>query len=270
MCCFSGPVVQVSRTRIFARPLEGGRQRLVYAMKLAATSEVAMVLPLPVPPRSADDAVRFVDLSACPAFFEELESLFPRMQSGMAPQPASFGPVVRNAPLVVHHVGAFEASFVPTRADFVRLDPRFQLSPAVWDALPRYADWGFAVFQLRTSDAPPARTGVERVVGPFGPPVTPVDFHPMAFDFPHRDPTRLFFPTVHVHDGVVHTTAAFDHDLFCQVEGEDRIEGWSTSPTTVGQAPWSRPAFGWLDGARRVHRQSLRGVLPNEDVWVPG
>jgi hypothetical protein len=42
----------------------------------------------------------------------------------------------------------FEASFVPCVRDFARLDDRFWLPSAVWDALPAYADWGFAVFKL--------------------------------------------------------------------------------------------------------------------------
>lgn len=47
MCCFSGVVREVSRTRIFARATGGGRQVLAYSMTIAADHEVGMILPLP-------------------------------------------------------------------------------------------------------------------------------------------------------------------------------------------------------------------------------
>jgi len=51
--------------------------------------------------------------------------------------------------LKVEQVGSFEASFVPTLADFQRLDPRFRLPDTVWQQLGRYAKYGFAIFQLK-------------------------------------------------------------------------------------------------------------------------
>ena len=50
MCCFSRPVTSVSSTKIFARDAGGGRQHLVYSMNYKAAEDLAMVLPLPVPP----------------------------------------------------------------------------------------------------------------------------------------------------------------------------------------------------------------------------
>ncbi len=50
MCCFSRPVISVSQTRIFARSAEQGRQLLIYQMALNANQDLAMILPLPVPP----------------------------------------------------------------------------------------------------------------------------------------------------------------------------------------------------------------------------
>jgi hypothetical protein len=63
MCIFTGSVSAVSSTAIFARPGDLGRQVLVYRMALITRTEVGMVLPLPVPPGSADNAVQFIDLS---------------------------------------------------------------------------------------------------------------------------------------------------------------------------------------------------------------
>jgi hypothetical protein len=40
----------------------------------------------------------------------------------------------------------------------------------------------------------------------------------MAFEFVTRQPDTLFFPTLHVHDGLVHESAKFDHYLYYQGE----------------------------------------------------
>lgn len=265
MCCFSGPVTAVGDTRIFARALEGDRQLLVYAMKVALPGEVAMVLPIPTPPRAPEDAVRWVDLSSCPGFFTDLEALFPQPQSfGAGPIPGGI-PMAARAPLAVARVGAFEASFVPTIADFDRLDRRFRLPPSVFGALPRYADWGFAVFKLRSHGPAPSLLTRARDALAFGPPAAPESFHPMAFDFPRRDPSALFFPTVHVHDGAVHPRAHFDHALYAQAPSTPAgwTEGWAPSQVVL-----HRHAFDWLDRQRPVQRRRIVGEQRNEDVVV--
>lgn len=202
MCCFSGPVAEVAETNIFVRAAGRGRQLLAYQLRLRAAGATAMILPLPVPPGRREDAVRFVDLRSYPDFFVDLQQPFvhaARTAAGGGAQTLSLP-----EPLVVHRVGSFDASFVPTIDDFDRLDQRFRLPPAVWAALPRYADWGFAVFVLHAL-APDDATKIE----------------PMALEFPRRDPTTLFFPTVHVHDGVLHARADFDHNLFFQLDHDD-------------------------------------------------
>lgn len=306
MCCFSQPVRHVSKTRILARPLDGSRQLLVYSMSLVADAHLAMVLPIPVPPSSREDAVRFVDMSSCPKFFDLVDTLFPaELTRGAAAFDGGFFQQ-RSAPLVVHEVGDFEASFVPSRADFDRLDERFRLPASVWDALPMYADWGFCVFKLRAkearltasapSSAPEQERGlIDRLFDFFGreratsggpasfAASTTHDFHPMAFEFPRRDPTRLFFPTVHVHDGAVHSKARFDHTLYCQVQGDrgsvksDDGHAWQRSPhvpnpaspeASALPAPWVGDAVRWLDPHAHAYRHTLVGEHPNQDIYV--
>src|SRR5262245_21195815 len=134
MCCFSRSVDSVTNTNIFARASTSGRQFLAYEMTLAAKEDLAMILPLPVPAKVAEDAVHFVDLEGYPDFFKDLKS--------GCPEPVSRGdggkgPAAGGAkPLAVVEVGAFEASFVPTVKDFARLDERFRLPDGAWDALP--------------------------------------------------------------------------------------------------------------------------------------
>ncbi len=272
MCCFSRPIPYVASTRIFAR-LVGARQRLAYAMSFAAAEELAMVLPLPVAVGAGDDAVRFVDLSGYRTFFTDLEAGFPRLMMPAAKGgPAVRGGIAPQPRLTVHPVGDFEASFVPTPADFTRLDPRFRLPARVLTDLTSYRDWGFAVVQLR----PSMRGFWGRLRR------TRNTMQPLALDFPTRDRDRLFFPTLHVHDGEVHAEAAFDHTLYWQLPaGVAAPPPADRAPMVLG-APMnlSPPAGRFMDLARArdlvdgeapCHRRVLAGMLPNQDTWIgPG
>ena len=225
MCMFSRPVKHVARTKILASALDGGRQALVYAMDVALGEELAMVLPVPVSPKSADDALSFVDLSGYASFFDDLERAFPPpLMAASRSKGFGFGAPQSAPTLVVHEVGDFEASFVPTRAEFARLDARFRLPEQLWASLHRYDDWGFAVFKLR-----PKR-------GLFGLSTKTQSVHPMAFVYPSREPDALYFPTVHVHSGALHNTAHFDHHLYAQARGVlASALGWAASKAPVEQ-----------------------------------
>lgn len=246
MCIFTGDVRQVSSTRIFAREAGGGRQFLVYGMRYEAASDLAMVLPLPVARGSGEDAVQFIDLSGYPSFFEDLEAGFFRDTRGWRGGTRSAEPTKGILPVV--RVGSFDASFVPTLADFSRLDPRFRLPEQVWDYLPQYQSWGFAVFKLRRGA---------------------VQVHPMAFSFPKMPGAWLFFPTVHVHDGQVHRMAVFDHSLYCQLPaGSSSLDtaGWHESDVPAAEFMQVSKARGLVDGAQACYRKVMQGTLPNTDV----
>ena len=145
MCCFSQPIELVANTSIFARS-SNRDQFLVYSMTYASFFPVAMVLPLPVPANPPEDAVRFINLERYPRFFDDMRSGFPPRMAYT--RSAGSRAVVIDAPkLKVHSVGSYEASFVPRLADFDRLDERFRIPNEVWDRLPEYLDYGFAVFK---------------------------------------------------------------------------------------------------------------------------
>lgn len=242
--------LSVSSTRLFARR-EGDAQFLVYQMAIDAPADLAMVLPLPVS-KVAEDAIEFLDLSAIPLLFEQLHACFA--------EPVSRGELldleeVAAMPqaLVVHSVGSFEASWVPTLADMTRLDARFRLADDVWGDLPQFSDYGFAVFKLKAG----AHT-----------------IHPMAMKFPTKD-AALYFPTVHVHDGKVHEQAGFDHELYFQCEGKPLLEapgGASKQIETAFHMPEERIVIGDTRGAvahgMTLYRVELRGKLPNADTRV--
>lgn len=282
MCCFSGPVQHVSGTSIFARHL-GPAQLLAYDMRYAAANDVAMILPLPVPVGSSEHAVRFIDLSAYPQLFGDLHKAFEVPSRSVGSEGAgvlSLGAVER---LVVHTVGSFEASFVPSRRDFVRLDPRFRLPDETWDSLPLYADWGFAVFKLKGShlvvegsdEDTPVRAGGSRInKGPRGgAPAfkgSTTRVHPMAFEFPTRSPDQIFFPTVHVHDGTVKPKATFDHWLFHQLApGQPQQLTLAPSARPVHQTVEITRTNGLVAKGSPLYRARLQGPAPNQDFWVP-
>ncbi len=281
--------LRVSKTNIFARHNRPGQQVLAYSMSIASKSAAAMILPLPVSRPSGEDALRFIDLSAYPEFFDNMASACkPEYDETM--DLMSLGePSERPASallLVVHEVGDFEASYVPSMADFTRLDPRFRLPDEVWRAMPDYFDYGFAVFQLRLT-LMQNDSEVEN------------DIHPIAFEFPTRDPSRLYFPTVHVHDGAYDDTAGFYHRLYCQRADarsefkyqRDLLAGLEPSPAKkVDQRdeegwftgyPWysrsTEPASevmpverceGLVDPDQKLHSMKLRGDFPNRDIWL--
>ncbi|MCP4808449.1 MAG: hypothetical protein GY913_05925 [Proteobacteria bacterium] len=246
MCCFSGPVASVSSTRIFGRRSVPGRQLLAYEMTVAAVRDVAMILPLPTPVASPEDAVRFIDLSGYTELFKHIERGFPVPKAAREPLARGLAPQSAPAPLVVHSVGKFEASFVPRQADFSRLDPRFRIAPELWAKAPQYDDWGFAVFQLADLSSG-------------------VSVHPMAFEFPSRD-DRVFLPTFHIHGDEVPLEADFDHVLYAQRRVAPR--GWMPSGQDAREFVDVARCAHLVDGNRPMYRREVLGTHANRDLWV--
>ena len=135
---------------------------------------------------------------------------------------------------------------IPARRDF-------RLPDAAWDQLPRYRDYGFAVFKLKEGEAKKQQK-----------------VHPMAFEFPRANPKKLFFPTVHIHDGKVHPEAEFDHTLYCQATGGETLpmREWVESFRLAGQFLKVDKTEGIVDGESHVHVRGIRGKRKNEDILV--
>src|SRR5262245_39553488 len=255
MCIFSGAVRSVSTTRIFSR-LDGDRHVLVYAMSLELDRELAMVLPLPVPPGSGEGAVSFVDLSGYPDFFDAVAAAFPEPEHEFGDLMVLAESPSRSAKLVVHDVGSFVASYVPTPADVERLDARFRVPKRVFAA---YPDWGFAVFQLKPT-AKRRRFRRARTGG--------LAIHPMALWFATRKPRALFYPTLHVHDGAsVPATANYDHALICQTADDllAKTLPWAQSAGPLGKYVSASRAPGIIAAQDRAYQRGLHGDRPNRD-----
>jgi hypothetical protein len=244
MCCFSDVIRDVSDTNIFARNDAEGRQFLVYQMNYDAERELAMILPVPVPIDSPENAVKFINLEKYPEFFEHLARA---IDTGDTKADAGED---EDPKLKVVQVGDYVASFVPAVKDFSRLDEQFRLPSHIWTkTVPQYADYGFVVFQLK-----PGRRRV----------------HPMAFKFPRRNPNRLFFPTMHIHDGKVHESAAFDHILFCQFTNDTRPTRftWEESKGPAKGFVDIKRSHGIVDANEHVYYRFIHGRKQNIDVLV--
>ena len=249
MCCFSGPVKSVSATNIFARMGEAGRQLLAYSMTVNMAKPLAMVFPLPVKKGSDEKAVRFINLESYENFFGDLDSGFPKPVMKSDSMRHRSGTKLASLPILeIVQVGSFEASFVPTVKDFNRLDSRFQLPPELFSKMPDYKNFGFAVFKLQ-----PGKQTV----------------HPMAFEFPTAQ-AKLFFPTVHIHDGLVHDRATFDHVLYCQPSETARLKlsEWEESPKHAGSFVDVKKSEGMVAPDEHCYKRELRGMLANKDTFV--
>jgi hypothetical protein len=152
--------------------------------------------------------------------------------------------------LEVVTVGNFEASFVPTVNDFVRLDERFRLPTGTWAGIPGYQNYGFAVFKLKAGA---------------------MTVHPMAFSFPRKDAGSLFFPTVHIHDGKVHAKAGFDHVLYCQPHGDYYpafASKWEESHGQASQFMDIPESKGIVQADQHCYKLEMHGTLPNRDTTL--
>ena len=261
MCCFAKSIQSVSNTNLFARLSGKGTQFLVYQMRYESAVPNAMILPLPIALPAREDSVRFVSFEKYDRFFDDLSLGFP---SDSIPTRRVDSKAINSAAakqLVVHDVGQFVASFVPSQADFDRLDSQFVIAKESWDKIPEYADYGFVVFQLKELVGKP---------------------HPMAMEFETRLPGQLFYPTVHIHDGEVHEQEQFDHVLYAQDPAFDKATGNYVGPSTIN-APtgWVRSkglakefsktglALGFVERDLLVHRIAIQGRQPNRDIIKP-
>jgi hypothetical protein len=195
--------------------------------------------------------VRFISLKEYATFFDAMRQGFPQPRSRAPSNDVSGLKTEPKLPVV--EVGDFGASFVPAIKDFARLDDRFRLPDTAWEKLPQYRDYGFAVFKLKEGEAQKQQK-----------------VHPMAFEFPRANPRRLFFPTVHIHDGQVHPDAEFDHALYCQTTGGEALpmNQWTESFGLASQFLKVDQTAGIVDGNDHVYVRSIRGMRKNEDTLV--
>lgn len=259
MCCFAQTVSHVGSTKIFARLTGAQKQVLAYSMQYETDVPNAMILPLPTTGR--EDSLRFIDLSSYDYIFNDLQRGFPKKKGLFSNVlPSSRALDSKAATLKVHKIGNFVASFAPSADDLARLDAQFVIPKETWEKIPNYAGYGFAVFQL---DEAAGKT------------------HPMAMEFETSLKEKVFFPTLHIHDGQVHKLEDFDHYLFMQHAGFDSIvdaydgprhedpkTGMVRSKELAGNFTTPEKSQGLIDSNLLLHRKRMHGKLPNQDKIV--
>ena len=259
MCIFSQPVNSVNGTKIFARSTGKGSQFLAYQMNYDSQGENAMILPIPVRSPSNENCLRFIDLQDYEYFFYDLAKGFPYVAPSFNFTCGGGPKAVSDAAIKLHKVGSYIASFVPTIDDFKKLDPRFTLPKKTWDLVPQYASYGFAVFQLASGA---------------------LESHPMAFEFDSNSKS-IYFPTMHIHDGEVHETEAFDHVLYMQHAGLDskvnRYVNYDVADESTGYIRSQEVASEFckiamtkqiVEPSLLVHKHIVRGDKPNRDIEI--
>ncbi len=251
MCIFANGVGAVADTRIAAFT-RGNECFTAYQMNVSLGGKPnAMILPVPTA-----GAVRLVDMSARPKFFEALARLWPTSRSMTLSLSATA------SILAVEQVGSYAVSVAPTVADINRIDPSvFQLSPFTEEVLradyPAEEDFAFVVAKLTDEGKK----------------------HPLAYIYEPVDPRALFLPTRHVHGGP-HRGANWDHRVY--VQGPERLlddpeargSELRVSPAEAGRRARTVAAIletvpeldGFLDPGRPLSRAEWWGPLRNIDA----
>ena len=246
MCIFSGKIEEVSSTSIFCSDLGNNKRCTIYQMNVNTKRDVAMVLPVPT-----QKEIEFVDFSDYDNFFEDLDRLFPKPVTRSSSRSVMKGGGLE--PLAVHSVGSFVASFVPSLDDFDRLDKRFKIGEDLWDELPNYEAFGFAVFKLKP--------GNQKV-------------HPMAYKYVTNAPMMIYFPTSHVHDGRVPLVDRFDHNLYFQLGFRfGNCEKWRTGKSKDGAGAVQEfvdinKCQGLVRVNREIQKRSIHESHRNGDFYL--
>ena len=240
MCIFTGNVDTVNNTKIFCRD-DNGTHMLVYQMSAEIPVEMAMVLP--VPAADVEDSISFINLENYEDFFKDMEDLFPVLSDTKGCACAGSCGLLK-----VHDVGNFIASYLPRLKDIGRLDKRFQLPYHCWSHLPKYDNFGYAVFKLK-----PGRSKRQA----------------MAYCFKSTHPEFLFYPTVHIHDGFIDEIAEYDHTLYFQAGGGfNTMDYWEKSSVMPSKGMKIDLCQGLVNSDIPIEKLEVVGKLKNCDYMI--
>jgi len=205
MCVFSGPVRNVSNTRIFVTELKSGDQFTVYqnAVAFAANSKrVAMILPFPNPNGTITAYSQIMwNMSEYKNFFKHCNDLFPMpVTKGISSRSTARSKSSVLEPLPIFQCGAYEYSVVSNFDEFSALNfAQFNLEPksiSLLTLLKRYygTGYGFLVC-IYTQEG---------------------EIPPIAFIHPKLPNGKLFVPTMHDHHGneTSNALANWSHEIY--------------------------------------------------------
>lgn len=204
MCIFSGPVDQVSKTKIAIIKIFGSEKKIInkkkFRMKVGRPMQMtiyenkvsidsngtghAMILPFPL--IKGVNRFKLVDLSNYDNVMNDIDELFPVSKSTLS-NAASYN---STDSIPVTTLGSYKVSVVPSLEDFSKVQlGEFNLTKDVAELLSQYysKNFGFVVCILQES----------------------ADFHPIAYIHEYDE---VFIPTRHHHSTEIYDPQ-IDHDI---------------------------------------------------------
>ena len=251
MCILSDEVRTVAKTQIYiSASSDNQRQLTVYANQVDSVNKWnSMILPVPFP-----SSIEFVNIEKYANFFTDLNNCFSDMNRLYAS-----ANLTRSAPsnfsrtLEIFEVGSYEASIVPTIADFQYVDPSFQLHTNIQllTMLKQYytENFGFIVCRLKQ--------GMHT-------------YHPFAYTHKLYKPNVLFTPTRHYHvhgKDTVHTdTADWDHEIYSPSTDLSKDPGYVFTNSSSVKWNFLPKEYQWAADQRLVRWVTKGASYPNIDI----
>lgn len=259
MCIITKIVEEVNSTQIFTCFSEDqSKQFLVYSNQVNTNEENnLMILPVPNP-----ESVEFINLQKYTKFFDDCQKNFKyvrhRATDSLLYASRSLSASIEDRPpLVIHKVGSYVASIVPSVADFDRLDPLvFDLDFNLQDILKSTytSEFGFIACKLRKG----AHT-----------------YHPFAYIHKSHSGGLLFIPTLHYHAHQYgmnkHIDADWDHIIYSIGTDLDttNYDDYVYSPTNSIRFDKFPESIRWAE-QYKLKRWTKKGNGKNRDLWIAG
>jgi hypothetical protein len=256
MCIILADVEHVNATKIFTcLTNDRTRQFLVYSNEVETDEEEnVMILPVPHP-----HSVNFVNLSKYPKLFDDLESNFVKSRRDSHHMYASLSrsASLERSTLVVHSVGSYSASIVPSVDDFDRLDTTHFTLPHDLETILRTtydSQFGFLVCKLKQGSH---------------------SYHPFAYIHDTHTSNLLFIPTLHYHPHVYGSSttndADWDHTIYSAGTDLDTTSSdeYVFSPRDSIKYDKLPRSISWIR-EQKLKRWTKYGSGSNRDLWVAG
>lgn len=179
MCIFTGPVENVSNTKILVAAIQHDhcRQMTVYENNVETKNPNTMVLPVP-----SGQSINFVDLSKYPGdVFKECDTFFPQLIEKSGGGSFGFGFSEAAEYLVIEKVGGYECSIANSIDQMKKADPNvFVLPDNIEEVLRRHYSEGFSFIICKFGNAK-------------------ISKHPIAYTSSRLRNGNIFIPTRHEH-----------------------------------------------------------------------
>ncbi len=259
MCIILAQVEHVNATKIFTCfTNDQTRQFLVYSNQVETNEDDnCMILPVPNP-----ESVKFVNLSKYAKLFDDLEANFYKSRRSSLNMYASLSrsAAVESAErprLVVHDVGAYSASIVPSVNDFDRIDTTHFTLPDDLEHILRTtydSQFGYIVCKLTRGKH---------------------SYHPFAYSHAKHTSNLLFIPTLHYHPhgyGLAKAVDAdWDHIIYSVGTDLDTTshDEYAFSPKDTIKYTKLPEDIRWMRD-QRIKRWTKHGSGKNRDLWMAG